>query len=88
MRIIGVTTAAALSVFAVALVQQGATPAKAQSAPVQTEKTPAQAEQSRARNRSHAENVRIGRDWKAKDSDRSHETIGRDWRAHPKGQDR
>jgi hypothetical protein len=87
MRIIGIT-AAALSLLAITLVQPGATPAQAQSAPVLKEQTPSQADQSRAQDRAHAQDVKIGRDWKAKDTDRNHDTIGRDWRAHPKAQDR
>ena len=83
MRIVAIP-ALALSVLAAGLVQQGATPAQAQSAPVQTEKTPAQADQSRAQDRVRAEHTKIGRDWKAKDTGPAHETVGRDWRAHPK----
>lgn len=98
MKIIAKPALAALSVLSVALVHEAATPAQAQSAPVQAEQTPEQADQSRAQDRSRAEDVKIGRDWKAQDTDganagradddRSHETVGRDWRAHPKGQDR
>jgi hypothetical protein len=98
MRINAMPALAALSVFAVGFLHEGATPAQAQSAPVQTEQTPGQADQSRAQDRSRAEDTKIGRDWKAQDgdrakagsvdTDRSHETVGRDWRAHPEGQDR
>jgi hypothetical protein len=83
---------------AVGLALPHGSPAQAQSAPVLKEQTPSQAEQSRAQDRSRAENVKIGRDWRAHggdrakvgrvDTERNHETIGRDWRAHPQGQDR
>jgi len=83
---------------AVGLALPHGSPAQAQSAPVLKEQTPSQAEQSRDQDRSRAENTKIGRDWKAQDTDRtnagsvdpklSDETVGRDWRAHPKGQDR
>ncbi len=72
--------------------------ARAQSAPVEAGQTPAQSDQSRMRDRSRAEDVRIGRDWKAQGGekneanpaavDRDHETVGRDWRAHPENRDR
>jgi hypothetical protein len=85
----------AVSAFALAI---GGSPARAQSVPVQPDRTPQQADQAREQDRSRAEDVKIGRDWKAEggdrakagnvDTDRSHETIGRDWRAHPEGQDR
>jgi hypothetical protein len=98
MRINAMPALAALCAFAVGFLYEGATPAQAQSVPVQTEQTPGQADQSRAQDRSRAEDTKIGRDWKAQetdganggnvDSDRSHETVGRDWRAHPEGQDR
>ena len=98
MKINAMPALAALSVFAAAFLHEGATPAQAQSAPVQTEQTPGQADQSRAQDRSRAEDTKIGRDWKAQDgdhakagsvdTDRSQETVGRDWRAHPKNQDR
>jgi hypothetical protein len=102
MKIIATSTLAALAVLAVAFVHDGATPAQAQSAPVEKGQTPGQADQARAQDRSRAEGVKIERDWKAQDksqdtdrasakpadSDRSHETVGRDWRAHPNGQDR
>jgi hypothetical protein len=89
--------AAGLSVLAVAFVANGTIPARAQSAPVQSEQTPGQSDQSRTQDRSAAEGVKIGRDWKAQDGgpanaarsddDRSHETVGRDWRAHPEGKE-
>lgn len=87
-----------LSAFALAFIQGETTPAQAQSAPVQTGQTPQQTEQSRKQDRDRAEDVKIGRDWKAEggDNDRAgaaavdkdHETVGRDWRAHPDNQDR
>ena len=80
-------------VFALAIGQTGLTPARAQSAPVQADQTPQQADQAREQDRRRAEDVRIGRDWKAHegrhanagraDTGRSHETVGRDWRTHP-----
>ena len=87
-----------LSAFAFAVGQTGLTPVRAQSAPVEKQQTPRQADQSRAQDRSRAQGVKIGRDWKARESannraapaatNREHETVGRDWRAHPEGQDR
>lgn len=72
--------------------------AQAQSTPVQQPQSPQQSEQSREQDRSRAEDVTIGRDWKAegRESDHanqatpddSHQTVGRDWRAHPEDQDR
>jgi hypothetical protein len=101
MKINAISTLTALSALAVVSVHSGATLAQAQSTPVQTEQTPGQADQSRPQERSRAEDVKIGRDWKAQErqdtdhanvgraeSDRSHETVGRDWRAHPEGRDR
>ena len=74
------------------------TPARAQSAPVLKEQTPQQADQSRTQDRERAEDVRVGRDWKAQEgandratataADKDHETVGRDWRAHPDNRDR
>jgi hypothetical protein len=85
-----------LSALGFAFIQTG--PVQAQSAPVQTEQTPQQAEQSREQDRSRAEDVKVGRDWKAQggDNDRAgraaadkdHGTVGRDWRAHPDNQNR
>ena len=90
MRIIS-PAVAALSVLAVAFViADGRFSARAQSAPVQAEQTPGQSDQSRAQDRSRAEDVKIGRDWKAQDApanagradnDRTSETVSRDWRA-------
>lgn len=87
-----------LSAFALAFIQGGTTPAQAQSATVQTEQTPQQSEQSGTQDRSRAEDVKIGRDWKAQEgandhagaaaADKDHETVGRDWPAHPDSQDR
>lgn len=65
-----------------------------QTAPVQPDQTPQQAEQSRTHERARGEDVQIGRDWKARESDANrtgrvdktdedHQTVGRDWRAHP-----
>src|SRR5690349_6741274 len=75
----------------------GVAPLRAQSTPVQTEQTPRQSDQSRAQDRSRAEDVKIGRDWKAEGggnshagaaaADQDHKTIGRDWRAHPDNRD-
>jgi hypothetical protein len=63
-------------------------------AQVQPERTPQQAEQSRAQERARGENMEIGSDWKAKESnidrtgpadkrDQDHKTVGQDWRVHP-----
>jgi len=67
--------------------------AQTQSAPAQAEQTPQQSDQSRDQDRNRAEDVTIGRDWKAQggesdrtgavETDKDHETVGRDWRAHP-----
>lgn len=98
MRITAPHALLALPAFIFAFAQVDLTPAQAQSAPVQTEQTPSQSEQSRTQDRSRAEDTKIGRDWKAQDTDgdtagradadRSHETVGRDWRAHPESKDR
>lgn len=88
----------ALSAFAFVFTQSGTTPAQAQSTPAQPQQTPQQADQSRAQDRSRAEDVKIGRDWKAQEgvsdragpatTDKDHETVGRNWRAHPDNRDR
>lgn len=72
--------------------------AKAQTTPTQQPQTPQQSEQSREQDRSRAEDVKIGRDWKAEGGvndhtnqatpNDSHQTVGRDWRARPEDQDR
>ena len=97
-KLVAMPALLALSVFALGFAQGGTTAARAQSAPVQTEKTPSQSEQSRAQDRDRAEDVKIGRDWKVQEgvndraasapSDKDHETVGRDWRAHPDNRDR
>ena len=91
MRIFAGPALLALSTLALPIAQAELTPAQAQSTPVQAEQTPAQSDQSR--DRSRAENVKIGRDWKARggsdhhsrraDTDKDHQTVGRDWRVHP-----
>jgi hypothetical protein len=98
MRIFAAPAFVALSALAFAITQAGVTPVRAQSAPVQTEQTPRQSDQSRAQDRSRAEDVKIERDWKAQGggddhagraaADKDHETVGRDWRAHPDNKDR
>jgi len=98
MRIKAMPVLAALSMLALAFPCGGVAPVQAQSAPVQKDQTPSQAEQSHDQDRSRAEDTKIGRDWKAQDTngdtagragaDRSQETVGRDWRAYPKDQDR
>lgn len=67
---------------------------------VQPDQTPRQAEQAREQDRKDAEDVQIGRDWKAQGgseggrmgrtepSGQQHETVGRDWRAHPDDRER
>lgn len=74
-----------------------ASAALAQSTPVEQAQTPQQADQARERDRSRAEDVRVGRDWKAQggennqpdraDVNKDHETVGQDWRAHPANPD-
>jgi hypothetical protein len=97
MRILTTGFLLVASASALAIVQANWTPVEAQSAPVETGQTPQQADQSREQDRSRAEDVRIGRDWKAQEgenshagaapADKDHETVGRDWRAHPDKQD-
>jgi len=64
---------------------------QAQTVPVQPEQTPQQAEQSRTHERARGEDVQIGPDWKAHESnanrtgredktDEDHQTVGSDWR--------
>jgi len=88
-----------LSALAFAFVQGETTPVRAQSAPVEeVGQTPQVSGQSREQDRSRAEDVKIGRDWKAEggendhagrvETDKDHETVGRDWRAHPDNRDR
>ncbi|MBP0112850.1 hypothetical protein JWS04_17530 [Bradyrhizobium vignae] len=72
--------------------------AQAQSTPVQQPQSPQQSEQSREQDRSRAEDVTIGRDWKAQEGESDHanqaapnddhQTVGRDWRAHPEDKNR
>lgn len=72
--------------------------AHAQSTPVQQPQSPQQSEQSREQDRSRAEDVTIGRDWKAQGGETDHasqtapnddhQTVGRDWRARPEDKDR
>lgn len=91
------TSLAALSAFALTVAFGGAA-AQAQSTPVQEAQLPQQSEQSREQDRSRAEDVKIGRDWKAQGGendhagqaapDQDHQTVGRDWRARPEKSDR
>ena len=93
MRILAASGLLAISTLAFAVGQGTLTPVQAQSAPVQSAKTPQQSDQSREQDRSRAEDVKIGRDWKAHGGDSNHagraaadkdqETVGRDWRAKP-----
>ncbi|WGS19459.1 MULTISPECIES: hypothetical protein [unclassified Bradyrhizobium] len=95
MRIVAVTTAMLLSCGLVPTsAEEAGRTGQAQTVPVQPDQTPQQAEQSRAQERGRGEDVQIGRDWKAKESDadragrmdktdEGHQTVGRDWRAHP-----
>ncbi len=72
--------------------------AQAQSTPVQQPQSPQQSEQSREQDRSRAEDVTIGRDWKVQGGETDHadqaapnddhQTVGRDWRAQPENRDR
>jgi hypothetical protein len=98
MRMCALTTFLAVPAFAFAVTLAGPSPVQAQSAPVQSGQTPQQSDQSRDHDRARAEDVTIGRDWKAQESgnaqattgrpDKSEETVGRDWRARPEKQDR
>lgn len=86
-----------LSVLALGFVSGGSA-AQAQSTSVQQPQSPQQSEQSREQDRSRAEDVTIGRDWKAQGTEgdhagqptqsEDHQTVGRDWRAHPEDRDR
>jgi hypothetical protein len=96
MRIVAASGFMLLSALGIAITQGGPTPVLAQSAPVRTEQTPQQSDQSREQDRSRAEDVKIGRDWKVQGGenehagaalDKDHETVGRDWRAHPDNRD-
>jgi|GEM_PF-6104148 len=94
MRMCALRTFLAVPAFAFGVGLAGPPPVQAQSAPVQAPQTPQQSDQSRDRDRARAEDVTIGRDWKAQESgnaqsptarpDKSEETVGRDWRAQPK----
>src|SRR5947209_5103752 len=93
MRVCALRTLPVVSAFAFAVGLGAPAPVRAQSTPVQAEQTPQQSEQSREQERARAEDVKVGRDWKAQESgnahaapaatDKSQETVGRDWRAHP-----
>ncbi|UPK37156.1 hypothetical protein IVB18_07495 [Bradyrhizobium sp. 186] len=88
---------AAFSAFVVVFAFGGAG-AQAQSTRVQEAQPPQQSEQSREQDRSRAEDVKIGRDWKAQGGENDHsgqaapddsrQTVGRDWRARPENRDR
>jgi len=99
MRICVLRTLLVASAVAFAVGQTGLAPVRAQSTtPVQPQQTPKQSDQSRDQDRARAEDVKIERDWKARESgntqagsaatDKSHETVGRDWRAHPENRNR
>jgi len=87
----------ALAALLAACVIGGGT-AQAQSTSVQQPQSPQQSEQSREQDRSRAEDVTIGRDWKAQGGETEHagqaapnddhQTVGRDWRARPEDKDR
>ena len=99
MRILAMTTAVLLSCTlssSFAGEMEKAPTHQAQAAvPVQPDQAPQQAEQARKQGRKDAEDVQIGRDWKARGggesgrmgqtdpSDQDHQTVGRDWRTHP-----
>ncbi|MGF6307278.1 hypothetical protein ABIB82_001576 [Bradyrhizobium sp. i1.8.4] len=87
-----------ISVLVLAFATDGiVSAAQAQSAPIEQAQTPQQADQARGRDRSRAEDVKIGRDWKAQGGEdnkpgraevnKDHETVGQDWRAHPANPD-
>lgn len=99
MRILAAPASLVLSTLALAIIHGGLTPVQAQSAIVEEAgQTPQVSGQSPEQDRSRAEDVKIGRDWKAQGgesshtgeatSNKDHETVGRDWRAHPDNQDR
>ncbi|MET4492127.1 hypothetical protein [Bradyrhizobium sp. LA7.1] len=102
MRVLAVTTAILLSCTlgpSLAGEMENAATQQAQAAiPVQPDQTPQQAEQAREQDRKNAEDVKIGRDWKAESggdrvghpdqSDQDHQTVGRDWRTRPDNDDR
>jgi hypothetical protein len=85
-------SAAVLSGFALAFAFS-TSPAQAQSTPIEPAQSPQQSEQSREQDRSRAEDVTIGRDWKAQGGETDHagqaspnddhQTVGQDWRARP-----
>lgn len=97
MRIFVIRALLAMSPLVFAIAPAGLAPAHAQSSPVQAGQTPQQSDQSRERDRGRAEDVKIGRDWKAEGgendhagpapADQDHQTIGRDWRARPDDRD-
>jgi len=88
----------AIPALAFAIGHAGSSPLQAQSTPVQPQQTPQQSEQAREQDRALAEDMKIGRDWKAQESgndqaapaasDKAQETVGRDWRAHPENRNR
>jgi hypothetical protein len=103
MRVFAITTAMLLSsaLGPVSTEEPGAAQGanQAQSVPVQPDRTPQESNQARDQERARGEDVQIGRDWKAHESDgnrvgrvdktdEDHQTVGRDWRAHPEGQEK
>ncbi|MBP0109922.1 MULTISPECIES: hypothetical protein [Bradyrhizobium] len=104
MRVLAMTTAVLLSCtvgpsLAAELEKAPAQPGPA-AAPVLPDQTPRQAEQTRGQDKRDAEDVQIGRDWKAQGgneaehmgraepSGQDHQTVGRDWRTHPDDRER
>ncbi|WP_271523217.1 hypothetical protein [Bradyrhizobium sp. CCBAU 53380] len=93
-----ISAAAALLSSIVLAFAFGGGAAQAQFNPVQQPQSPQQSEQSREQDRSRAEDVTIGRDWKANGGEADHAgqtkpnddhlTVGRDWRARPENKDR
>ncbi|WP_247301261.1 MULTISPECIES: hypothetical protein [unclassified Bradyrhizobium] len=99
MRVLAMITAVLLSCAVgpslAAEVEKAPTQSGPAAVPVQPDQTPGQAEQAREQDRKDAEDVQIGRDWKAQggsegeragraeSSGQEHQTVGRDWRAHP-----
>jgi hypothetical protein len=98
MRIFVLRALLAVAPLLFAIAPAGSAPVQAQSATVQAGQRPQQSDQSREQDRSRADDVKIGRDWKAQGAendhvgpppaDQDHETIGRDWRTHPDNRDR
>jgi hypothetical protein len=101
MRVFALATVLLLSASVIPALAQQAEKApdsgRVQAVPVQPERTPQQAEQAREQERQQAEDVKIGSDWRARESDsnrmqektgpttdQDNRTVGQDWRVHEK----